>query len=158
MGTIDWAECAFCEYWVFDPYLHDPGGYALCDWCDDYLECGGAPNAPNHWWSRIQTTFVVILRSMDSHGQLKIGFHWVKCTYCEYQRARPELQFWTSLCRWCMRYLVKGGVPEGPDHWWSTVQTTRWSRIQTTTTTLVNLRLFPHQILEVVQKIATFLV
>ena len=61
MGTIDWAECAFCEYWVFDPYLYDPGGYALCDWCDDYLEWGGAPNAPDHWWSRLQSTTTTLV-------------------------------------------------------------------------------------------------
>jgi hypothetical protein len=23
MGSMDWAECVYCEYYVRDPYLHD---------------------------------------------------------------------------------------------------------------------------------------
>ena len=51
MGSIDWKECNYCEYWVHNPYLFDPDGYALCPWCWRFLiEDGGEEESEEHWW------------------------------------------------------------------------------------------------------------
>ena len=70
MGSVDWAKCAYCEYWVKQPYLYDPDGHALCGWCENYLLEGGSPNSANHWWSTIQTTSATLinLRLLPQHG------------------------------------------------------------------------------------------
>ena len=50
MGSIDWKECAYCEYWAHNPYLLDDG-MALCPWCWDFiLEDGGTAESTEHWW------------------------------------------------------------------------------------------------------------
>ena len=52
MGSIDGKECRYCIYWVRNPYLYDPDGFALCEWCADHLHLDGSlPDGPNHWWS-----------------------------------------------------------------------------------------------------------
>ena len=51
MGSIDWKECAYCEYWAHNPYLLDPDGMALCPWCWDFiLRDGGTAESTEHWW------------------------------------------------------------------------------------------------------------
>ena len=52
MGSLDWAPCVSCEYWVRDPYIFDGVGIngfgALCPWCFDYMEEGNEPLTA--WW------------------------------------------------------------------------------------------------------------
>ena len=36
MGSTGWRECSVCGYWVYDPYLLDPVGHPVCDWCLDW--------------------------------------------------------------------------------------------------------------------------
>ena len=51
MGSIEWKECAYCEYWAHNPYLFDPDGHALCPWCWDFImEDGGTEESTEHWW------------------------------------------------------------------------------------------------------------
>jgi hypothetical protein len=51
---MPWAECAYCDYHVRDPYLYDNIGLgccgALCDWCEAHLDAGGEPMDELHWW------------------------------------------------------------------------------------------------------------
>ena len=56
MGSLPaWVPCIYCDYEVFNPYLHDPDGHALCDWCFDFLfDDGGEPESAAHWWSNYQ--------------------------------------------------------------------------------------------------------
>ena len=70
MGSCGWVRCDYCAYWVHNPYLLDPYGTALCDWCWDfaiddnqwYVEALGSPA---HWWSDRQC----IARAIQ-YGQL----------------------------------------------------------------------------------------
>ena len=51
MGSIDWKQCAYCEYWAHNPYLLDPDGMALWPWFWDFiLEDGGTAESTEHWW------------------------------------------------------------------------------------------------------------
>ena len=50
MGSLDWAACEYCEYWVKHPYLRDPDGIALCAWCYHFQLGGGIFESEEHWW------------------------------------------------------------------------------------------------------------
>ena len=55
MGSMDWKECAYCEYWAHNPYLFDPDGYALCPWCWNFIiKENGAEESTEHWWCDYQ--------------------------------------------------------------------------------------------------------
>ena len=48
MGSMGWARCYWCEYWVENPYIIDWIGEPLCDWCFDWhLDYGGGPYEPS---------------------------------------------------------------------------------------------------------------
>ena len=36
MGGLEWAQCHWCPYWVYDPYIIDWIGAPLCNLCYDY--------------------------------------------------------------------------------------------------------------------------
>ena len=36
MGSLDWAQCHWCPYWVYDPYIIDWIRAPLCNLCYDY--------------------------------------------------------------------------------------------------------------------------
>ena len=52
MGSLAWAPCVSCEYWVRDPYIFDrvavTGFGALCSWCSDHFAEGNEPLTA--WW------------------------------------------------------------------------------------------------------------
>ena len=93
MGSLDWKECEYCEYWVFHPYLLDPDGMALCPWCWDFiLEDGG-----------------IAMGSLE----------WKECQYCEYWDLHPSLlDDAGALCAWCWDFDLGGGIAESYEHWW----------------------------------------
>ena len=42
MGSLDWARCYWCDYWVRNPYMYDwPwGDYGpMCEWCECLAWC-----------------------------------------------------------------------------------------------------------------------
>ena len=57
MGSCGWCQCLHCTYWVYNPYLFDPDGTVLCNWCWDFVITGeGEADSPAHWWSNRQCT------------------------------------------------------------------------------------------------------
>ena len=52
MGSLDWAQCSFCAYFVERPYMIDfPWGFGpLCDWCGVYWVGANEPMDASHWW------------------------------------------------------------------------------------------------------------
>ena len=50
MGSLDWAVCYWCDYWVERPYMFDlwqAHHGAICDWCFPILfdQVDSRPNA-----------------------------------------------------------------------------------------------------------------
>jgi hypothetical protein len=68
MGSMDWAECVYCEYYVRDPYLHDGIGLfgygALCGWCVSHLDSGGQPMDGSHWWLSTPSSIDLVSRGL----------------------------------------------------------------------------------------------
>ena len=57
MGSLDWARCYWCDYWVRNPYMYDwPwGDYGpMCEWCEclQRLDADWMQHPDWHWWCR----------------------------------------------------------------------------------------------------------
>ena len=46
MGSMGWAKCYWCSYWVYNPYLIDWFPVPLCTMCLDWYVDGGGPYKP----------------------------------------------------------------------------------------------------------------
>ena len=46
MGSMGWAQCYWCPWWSYNPYIPGGVGGPLCDWCLQWFADGGGPYEP----------------------------------------------------------------------------------------------------------------